>query len=219
MLLEPWAGVGGGEGRATYKHSQGPGRRSALIMHSPVDIDGWPLWRQCFGPDGPQLWWNTAVLRVLCFNGFFQEKWLRYFYNWVQGEKKIHREMNMYCSHQTICNHLVWSTSCSWLRNWSQSLNLWSVRDVGVCHPVEAQLNWINTKDFQKIQFPCAFCKYVQVSKCSWGDPHLSAPWKDMSLFPTKWQSQCPGWDTTAYSISSSSVGLGRNVIKDILSI
>lgn len=46
---------GGGEGTAACKHSQDPGRRPALIMCSPVGIDGWSLWRQHFMADGPQL--------------------------------------------------------------------------------------------------------------------------------------------------------------------
>lgn len=103
MPLEPWAGVGGGEGKAAYKHSQDP----ALLMCSPVDIDGRPLWRQSFGPDGPQLWWSTVVLWVLCFNRFFQGKWLRCFYSQVKGEKTIQGEMKMYCPHHTAHNHLV----------------------------------------------------------------------------------------------------------------
>ena len=61
-------------------HPLDPDRSTpALLIYSPLDIYGWPLWRQSIGPDGPLLSWSTVVLRVLCFVMFFQEKQLRHF--------------------------------------------------------------------------------------------------------------------------------------------
>lgn len=62
------------------EHLQDPGgSRPALLVCSPSDIWGWPLWRPSIGPEGPSLWWGTAALWVFCFTMFFQGKQLGYF--------------------------------------------------------------------------------------------------------------------------------------------